>query len=422
MTVDVLMPDAAGTLLKWNYAAGDSITVGDVLCEVETDKTVVEVPADIDGVLQTILVAVGTEGIQPATPLAVLASSEEYAAAAAAPRPAASTQQVAPVLAEAVTGAAAGMAPGRERSSPAARRLAREAGVGIQGIKGSGPGGRILERDVVALIEKIKTDSVAAAHTQPEESRLAAAAHPIPHDSNTASSSQAVPLTGMRRSIAERLVLSKQTVPHFYLAVDIELDALDALRKQLNDEALLNKEGQPRYRLSVNDFIVKALAVALQEVPAANAVWAGDKILRFSTVDVGVAVALGDGEGLLTPVIRDAAGKSLAAISNEVKELAGRARSRKLHRNEYEGGVSSVSNLGMHGIKEFAAIINPPQSSILAVGAGEPRAVVRDGALVVATVMTATLSCDHRVIDGVLGAHLLAIIKRLIEAPTNLLL
>lgn len=419
MSIDVLMPDATGNLLKWNYGPGDLVTAGDVLCEVETDKTVIEVAADLDGVLQRIMVEAGTEGVEAATALAVIATREEYEAVNAAPT--APSTPVKDGSARALAGAAPEMSPGRERSSPAARRLARETGVGLQGLRGSGPGGRILERDVAVMIKQIKSASSAGAHARATEHHPQADARAPATGIDTVPGGEAVPLTRMRRSIADRLVLSKQTVPHFYLVVDIELDSLNALRKQLNAEALLDG-GQPRYHLSVNDFMVKALATALHEVPMANAVWAGDKILRFSTVDVGVAVALDGGEGLLTPVIRDAASKSLGRISREIKELASRARARKLQREEYEGGVSSVSNLGMHGIKEFAAIINPPQSSILAIGAGGPRVVVRDGAAAVASVITATLSCDHRVIDGVLGAQLLSIIKRLIEAPTNLLL
>lgn len=403
MATTVLMPET-GTLLKWNYGEGDSIRLGDVLCEIETDKTVMEVEAEAEGVLTQILVKGGTAGVAAAEPLALISSGAEM-------------EEAAPAAASAP--AAAGAPPpgpggiigcGRIFSSPLARRLAKERGIDLRTLTGSGPGGRIVERDVTA----------AAAGSEPDPSAAAPAAmKPITTEPAKAGPQQDVPLDGMRRKIAERLVLSKQTIPHFYLSLDVELDAVLALRRQLNTDASHDANGQPRYQLTLNDFIVKALAAALEQVPAANAVWADDRIVRFKHADVGVAVAI-EG-GLLTPVIRNAGAKTLSALSNEIKELAGRARKRSLQPAEYQGGASAVSNLGMFGIKEFSAIINPPQSSILAVGAGEARVIVRVNAPVVATVMSATLSCDHRVIDGAVGAQLLGAFKRFLEKPINLL-
>jgi pyruvate dehydrogenase E2 component (dihydrolipoamide acetyltransferase) len=429
MTINVLMPEP-GTLLKWNYVTGDSIKVGDLLCEIETDKTVMEIEAEAEGVLQRILVEAGTDGIAAGESLAVLVSPEERQAETAL-NLSSSVIAAAKVVASASAGDMPPSSnvdrqidsePGRVFSSPLARRLARESAIEIQRITGTGPEGRIVERDVISAIAEVKrsSGSIAEAHSSDSAQRDSVFVN-IEH-SFTPGSYEEVPLNGMRRKIAERLLQSKQTIPHFYLSTDIELDPLIELRKQLNGEALRGADGKPRYQISVNDLVVKALAMALQEVSPANAVWAGDKILRFKHVDVGVAVALDEGEGLLTPVIRNADQKTLAVISNEIREFAARARSRKLQRSEYEGGVSSVSNLGMYGVKQFAAIINPPQSSILAVGAGEPRVVARSGTAAVAMMMSATLSCDHRVIDGVLGAQLLAVVKRLIEAPANLLI
>jgi pyruvate dehydrogenase E2 component (dihydrolipoamide acetyltransferase) len=414
MSVTVLMPET-GNLLKWHYAQGDSIKPGDLLCEIETDKTVMEIEAEVEGVLQKILVNEGASAVAAAEPLALIVSHEASRVvpdAAAPAQPAMVTDMPATVPARAEGG--------RIFSSPLARRLARESGIELSRIAGSGPGGRIVERDVIA--------ATAARPDKPSVAPLSiVAATTLPKPSGTsnlagmfaAGTYEEIPVDNMRRTIAERLQQSKQTIPHFYLSLDTELDALVALRKQLNDSALRDGVGNPSYQLSINDFIVKGWAMALQQVPAANAVWAGDRILRFKHADVGVAVAI-EG-GLFTPVIHNADQKTLSVVSNEIKDLAARARKRNLQPSEYQGGATAISNLGMFGIKQFSAIINPPQSSILAVGAGEARMIVRDGAPAIATLMSVTLSCDHRVIDGALGAQLLAAFKALIENPTNLM-
>jgi pyruvate dehydrogenase E2 component (dihydrolipoamide acetyltransferase) len=331
-------------------------------------------------------------------------------------------------------GAAAGQAGGRVFASPLAKRVAKEAGIDIASVQGSGPHGRVVEKDVRAALSGGGAKPAAAA---PAPAPAAAAPAPAqaakpaaPQLAQSASADQVkamfeagtyeeVPLDGMRRTIAKRLVESKQTVPHFYLSLDCELDALMALREQLNGAAGKDKDGKPAYKLSVNDFVIKALAIALQRVPAANSVWAEDRILKMKHSDVGVAVAI-EG-GLFTPVVRKAEQKTLTAISAEVKDMAGRARNRRLKPEEYQGGSTAVSNLGMFGIKNFQAVINPPQGTILAVGAGEQRVVVKNGAPAVIQAMTVTLSCDHRVVDGALGAELLAAFKQLIESPMGML-
>ncbi|HMB11480.1 2-oxo acid dehydrogenase subunit E2, partial [Saliniramus sp.] len=313
-------------------------------------------------------------------------------------------------------------------ASPLARRIARDAELDLKAVKGSGPHGRIIERDVRAAIEKgVGKAEAAAPAAKPEAPKAAAPAGAMAQGMSAdqvkamypADSYEEVKLDGMRKTIAKRLLESKQTIPHFYLTLDIELDALMALRKQLNDAATKDKDGKPAYKLSVNDFVIKALALSLQKVPDANAVWAEDRILRFRHSDVGVAVAI-DG-GLFTPVIREAETKSLSAISAQMKDLAGRARNKRLKPEEYQGGTTAVSNLGMFGIREFSAVINPPHATILAVGAGEKRVVVKDDAPAVVQAMSVTLSCDHRVVDGALGAELLQSFKGLIENPMGML-
>jgi pyruvate dehydrogenase E2 component (dihydrolipoamide acetyltransferase) len=330
-------------------------------------------------------------------------------------------------------GAAAGQAGGRVFASPLAKRVAKEAGIDIASVQGSGPHGRVVEKDVRAALSGGAKPAAAApapapAAAAPAPAQVAKPAAPQLAQSASADQVKAmfeagtyeeVPLDGMRRTIAKRLVESKQTVPHFYLSLDCELDALMALREQLNGAAGKDKDGKPAYKLSVNDFVIKALAIALQRVPAANAVWAEDRILKMKHSDVGVAVAI-EG-GLFTPVVRKAEQKTLTAISAEVKDMAGRARNRRLKPEEYQGGSTAVSNLGMFGIKNFQAVINPPQGTILAVGAGENRVVVKNGAPAVIQAMTVTLSCDHRVVDGALGAELLAAFKQLIESPMGML-
>lgn len=398
MPVTISTPEPA-SVLKWHKHEGDKVSKGDLLLEVETDKAVVEIQAEADGILQQILAPVGSKDLPANAPLGVMAASGE----APAPRaPAAPAKQPA--------AAAAARPNGRIMASPLARRLAREAGIDLGTLRGSGPRGRIVERDVKAAAAK--GGALAPQPAAPAEAEAIKAAF-------AAGSYQEVPLDGMRRTIAERLVHATRTIPHFYLTTDVELGALAALRAAINAEAPGADGGSPAYRLSLNDFVIKALALALQRVPEANVVWAGDRLLRFQQSDVGVAVAV-EGGGLYTPVLRGAEAKSLAAISREAGDLASRARSRRLRAEEYRGGVSAVTNLGMHGVREFAAIINPPHSSILAVGRAEQRIAVKNGAPAAIEALTLTLSCDHRVLDGALGARLLAAIKELLEKPTLL--
>jgi pyruvate dehydrogenase E2 component (dihydrolipoamide acetyltransferase) len=319
---------------------------------------------------------------------------------------------------------------GRLFASPLAKRVAKEAGLDLSAIQGSGPHGRVVEKDVRAAISGggAKAAAAPAPAATPAAAPKPAAAAPALATGASADQVKAmfepgsyeeIPLDGMRKTIAKRLVESKQTVPHFYLSLDCELDALMALREQINAAAGKDKDGKPAYKLSVNDFVIKALAIALQRIPNANAVWAEDRILKMKHSDVGVAVAI-EG-GLFTPVVRKAETKTLTAISAEVKDMAGRARNRRLKPEEYSGGSTAVSNLGMFGIKNFQAVINPPQGTILAVGAGENRVVVKNGAPAVVQAMTVTLSCDHRVVDGALGAELLSAFKGLIENPMGML-
>lgn len=405
--MNVLMPETA-TVVRWLKAEGDTVQRGDVLVEIETDKTVLEIEAEVDGTLQSILVPGGTPAVPANAQLARLltAGEAQEAPPAAAAGPAATPN-------------------GRLLSSPLARRLAREAGITLASIAGSGPGGRIVERDV-----KRAVDERGAGAPAPAPAAAVAAAPSAPASFTGASadavkklfapgSYEEVALDGMRATIAQRLQEAKQTVPHFYVTMDVELDALLALRRQLNEAAPQDAAGAASYKLSINDFVVRALAVALQRVPEANAVWAGDRILRFSDSDVGVAVSV-EG-GLYTPVVRSAQGKTLSGISNELKALADRARQRRLRAEEYQGGTTAVSNLGMHGVKEFAAIINPPHATMLAVGQAEARVVVKDGAPAVVQALTVTLSCDHRVVDGATGARLLAQFKDLMQRPLALL-
>jgi len=464
MPINILMPALSptmekGNLAKWLKKEGDTVKSGDVIAEIETDKATMEVEAVDEGVLARILVPEGTADVPVNQPIALIAGEGEDpksvtapAAGAPAPAPAAKAEaapapqpasapapQPAPAapptqMADArVNQAPAGPARpngagegGRVFASPLARRIAKEAGLDIASVRGSGPHGRIVEKDVRAAMSG-GTAKPAAAQA-PAAAPAAKPAAPQLAPSMGADQVKAmfeagtyeeVPLDGMRKTIAKRLVESKQTVPHFYLSLDCELDALMALREQINAAATKDKDGKPVYKLSVNDFVIKALAIALQRVPNANAVWAEDRILKMKHSDVGVAVAI-EG-GLFTPVIRKAEQKTLTAISAEMKDLAGRARSRRLKPEEYSGGSTAVSNLGMFGIKNFQAVINPPQGTILAVGAGEQRVVVKNGAPTVVQAMTVTLSCDHRVVDGALGAELLAAFKVLIENPMGML-
>lgn len=445
MPVTITMPALSptmesGNLAKWLVKEGDEVTAGDVIAEIETDKATMEVEAVDEGVIGKIIVEAGTSDVAVNSPIAVLLEEGEDAsaidAAAAAPAPAAEapkTEDAAPV-AEAAADApvSAGPAPvaadgARIFASPLARRLAKLNDLDLAKIGGSGPRGRIVKRDVDAALAAGTASASAPAAAEvaaPAPSAAPAAAPKGASDDAIKAlyedgSYEEVPHSGMRKVIAQRLQESKQTVPHFYLSADTELDALLALRAQVNGQAPVDADGKPSYKLSVNDFIIKAMALALRDVPMANATWTEGARLLHKNSDVGVAVSVPD--GLFTPVIRKADQKSLSAISNEMKDLATRARDKKLAPEEYQGGTTAVSNLGMFGIKNFSAVINPPHGTIIAIGAGEKRAVVKDGDLAVATVMSVTLSCDHRVVDGALGAELLAAFRKYIESPMGML-
>ncbi len=435
---------AEGKVTKWFKAAGDAVKPGENLFEIETDKTSMEVPATSAGVLSAINVKVG-EVVKVGAVVAVITGAGEAPSAA---KPQAAAQQSPP----APTGIQ-GQGPGTrfrgderrespvqtykpsgpmdpffevrtpERNfgpaklasgtfvTPLARRLAGERRIDLSRIAGSGPHGRIVAADVEAAPASAGSAGFAIG-TGPTADQVKALYQGVDYEE--------VPLDGMRKTIAARLTEAKQTVPHFYLAMDVGLEALLKLREEANAAAPKGRDGEFAYKLSVNDLVIKALAAALQRVPAANAVWAGDRILRFKGSDVGVAVAL-DG-GLITPVIRNAQAKSLSAISNEMRELAARARGKKLKPAEYQGGASAISNLGMYGVREFSAIINPPHATILAVGAVQRRPVeAADGSVKFVSQMTVTLSCDHRVVDGALGAELLSVFKQMIESPARML-
>jgi pyruvate dehydrogenase E2 component (dihydrolipoamide acetyltransferase) len=473
MPTQILMPALSptmgeGKLAKWLVKEGDTIKAGNVIAEIETDKATMEVEAVDEGTLARILVPEGTEKVRVNTPIAVvLGEGESGATASAAEKsaaespPQASETARAPSSSPASPASARGevseptSAPAREGeekgdrlgspspepsetgneqartpaatdgrtgerafASPLARRLAKESGIDLAAIEGSGPHGRIVKRDIEAAL------STGVARPAPLGTAVATkppAAMAVPDESILAlydkGSYEVLPHDAMRKIIAQRLTQSKQTIPHFYLSVECRLDELLGARERLN--AVAPKEGPRSYKLSVNDFIIKALALALQQVPAANATWTEGGILRHKYSDIGVAVAV-EG-GLFTPVIRHAEVKSLSEISNEMKDLADRARKRRLAPHEYQGGTTSISNLGMYGIRSFDAVINPPHATILAVGAGEKRAVVAGDRIEVATVMSCTLSCDHRVVDGVIGAGLLKAVKALIEDPVRML-
>ena len=430
MAIEILMPALSptmeeGTLAKWLVKEGDVVKSGQILAEIETDKATMEFEAADEGTIGRILVAEGTSGVKVNTAIAVLVEDGESADAAPAPVKAAAAPAAAAVAAPAVVAApaaaAAKPAGARVFASPLARRIAAEKGLDLGSVQGSGPHGRIVRADVEGVQTAVKVGAPVAAAVAP----VAAVAAVAPAMASGPSTDVVlktyadrpfteVKLDGMRKTIAARLTEAKQTVPHFYLRRDIELDALMAFRAELN--AKLEGRG---VKLSVNDFVIKACALALQQVPGANAVWAGDRVLQFQKSDVAVAVAI-EG-GLFTPVLRDAEAKSLSALSAEMKDLAKRARDRKLAPHEYQGGSFAISNLGMFGIDNFDAIINPPHAAILAVGAGVQKAIVKNGAVVVGTVMSVTLSVDHRVIDGALGALLVNAIKDNLENPLAML-
>ena len=428
MATNILMPALSptmteGTLARWLKKEGETIKAGDVIAEIETDKATMEVEAVDEGVLGKILVAAGSENVAVNAPIAILVEPGEAvpdsAPAAPAPKPAAAPEPVAaPAPAAAAPAAPAAETTGhgpRVFASPLARRMAQQAGIDLATLKGSGPNGRIVKADIDAARgsgpEAAAPAPKAPAAASPAQAAAAPAA-PItaPHD--------AIPHSSMRKVIAKRLQAAKQTIPHFYLSMDVELDALLKLRAELNAQS--PKEGPGAFKLSVNDLIIKAVAVALRRVPAANASFTEEAMIRYHDVDISVAVAIPD--GLITPIIRKADQKGLAAISNEMKDLAARAKAGKLKPDEFQGGSFSISNLGMYGISSFSAIINPPQGGILAIGAGEKRPVVKGEQIAIATMMTVTLSCDHRVVDGAVGAEFLAAFKSIVEQPLGLML
>ena len=436
MPVEILMPALSptmeeGTLAKWLVKEGDTVSAGDLLAEIETDKATMEFEAVDEGVIGKLLVAEGTEGVKVNSPIALLLEDGESASDAKATAPkseaapkaeAAPKDELASSEAKAAPPAPKAADGGRVFASPLARRIAADKGIDLSGVTGSGPHGRIVKADVEGASPQAKPAAAATEAAAPAAAKAGApAAMPTGPSTDTVlkmyegRAYTEIKLDGMRKTIAARLTEAKQTIPHFYLRRDIHLDALMAFRGQLN--AQLEGRG---VKLSVNDFIIKACALALQQVPAANAVWAGDRVLQLKPSDVAVAVAI-EG-GLFTPVLKDAEMKSLSALSAEMKDLAARAKSKKLAPHEYQGGSFAISNLGMFGIDNFDAVINPPHGAILAVGAGVKKPVVgKDGALAVATVMSVTLSVDHRVIDGALGAELLQAIKDNLENPMAML-
>ncbi len=419
MATNILMPALSptmteGTLARWLKKEGDTVKAGDVIAEIETDKATMEVEAVDEGVLGKLLVADGTEGVKVNQPIAILVEPGEAvpagdAAPAAVPVAAAVPVVVSAPVAVAVVPAAAG--GDRVVASPLARRMAQQAGVSLAGLAGSGPGGRIVRADVEAAAKGGVPAVVAP---------VVAAPAPVPRGPAPviAAPHKLVPHSSMRRVIARRLTEAKSTIPHFYVSMDIEVDALWKLGEELN--ARSPKEGEGRYVVTLNDLIIKASAITLRRMPRVNAAWTDDATVLFDDVDISVAVAIPD--GLITPIIRHADQKGLMTIGAEMRDLAARAKAGKLKPEEFQGGGFSISNMGMFGVSSFSAIINPPQAAILAVGAAAPRAIVKNGELAVARVMTCTLSCDHRVVDGALGAAWLKEFKKLCEDPLGLLL
>ena len=437
MATNILMPALSptmeeGKLAKWLVKEGDTVKSGTILAEIETDKATMEFEAVDEGKIGKILVPEGSEGVKVNAPIAVLLDEgEKMGDAPAAPKqdiPAAMKdigdavkKEAAPAAKAAPAGSAsAPKAEGRVFASPLAKRIAAQKGLDLSGITGTGPRGRIVKSDV----ENAKPGAAKPAAAAPAAAGGAGipGIAPLP-DARLlypAGSYEEIPHDNMRKAIAKRLTSAKTLIPHYYLTIDCNLDALMAVREKMNAAAPKGKDKVPAYKLSVNDFIMKASAMALMKHPAVNASWTDTAILRHKDADVGVAVALDF--GLITPIIFKAQTKGLVEISNEVKTLAGLAKEKKLKPNQYEGGGFSVSNLGMYGIKNFTSIINPPQSCIIAVGAGEERPVVRDGKVEISTVMTVTMSADHRVVDGGTGAKFLATLKQFIEEPASMLL
>jgi pyruvate dehydrogenase E2 component (dihydrolipoamide acetyltransferase) len=448
MPINILMPALSptmekGNLAKWLKKEGDKVKSGDVIAEIETDKATMEVEAVDEGTIAKILVPEGTQDVAVNAIIAVLAADGEDVKAAGAgdsgakPAPAAAeaprepskpAAAPAPAAEKAPAPAAAALAPAKEAgpasngarifASPLAKRLAKDAGIELGRITGSGPHGRVIAKDV----ETARTGGgLKAPAAAPSASPSVA---PSMSDQQIRSlfpegSYEVVPHDGMRRTIAQRLTQSVQTVPHFYLTMDCNLDKLMAAREEINATAPKDADKKPAYKLSVNDFVIKAMAVALQRVPNCNVSWTESGMLKHKHSDVGVAVAMPG--GLITPIIRSAETKSLSKISSEMKDFAARARARKLKPEEYQGGTTAVSNLGMFGIKDFTAVINPPHATILAVGTSEERAIVKNGKIEIATMMSVTLSCDHRAVDGALGAELIGAFKMLIENPVMMM-
>jgi pyruvate dehydrogenase E2 component (dihydrolipoamide acetyltransferase) len=450
MATNILMPALSptmteGTLARWLKKEGEAVKAGDIIAEIETDKATMEVEAVDEGILGKILVADGTQGVKVNDTIAVLVEEGEEVTAAPdqkKPQPAQSANQSPsqPAL-EAVTEAGGKVAGAAEQPitppkpppqpvqpkanghaggdrvfvSPLAKRMAAQAGLDLSGITGSGPGGRIVKSDIEVALNKAP-----AAKPAPAEAATAPAAAPKPAAPAPVVTAPhtAVPNTTIRKVIARRLVESKQTIPHFYVTVDFEIDALLKLRADLNSKSA--KDGPGAFKLSVNDLVIKAVAATLRRFPHVNAMWTEEAILQFHDVDVSVAVSTPT--GLITPIIRKADQKGLSTISNEMKDLAARARTGKLKPEEFQGGGFSISNMGMYGVQSFSAIINPPQAGILAVAAGEQRPVVKDGQLAIATVMSCTLSVDHRVIDGAVAAEFMQALKGVVEDPLSLML
>jgi pyruvate dehydrogenase E2 component (dihydrolipoamide acetyltransferase) len=468
MPINILMPALSptmekGNLAKWLKKEGDPVKTGDVIAEIETDKATMEYEAIEDGTLAKIVVPEGTNDVpvnqliavlaqegedvkaaaaaaakgapaakapsaveatpKPAQPAASSGAQEAQAPQAARPQPAAPAQRRDGGEPARINGrglvATTAPAAGRIFSSPLARRLAKEAGIEIGRIQGSGPHGRIVARDIAAAREGRGLRAPAAAPAGPAPMIAPAMTDQQIRALYGDVSYEIVPHDGMRRTIAARLTASAQTIPHFYLTIDCDIGKLLEAREEINATAPKDKDGKPAYKLSVNDFVIKALALALQRIPDANVSWTEAGMLKHEHSDIGVAVAMPN--GLITPIIRNAESKSLSLISNEMRELASRARARKLKPQEYQGGTTAVSNLGMYGIKDFTAVINPPHATILAVGAGEERAVVRNGKIEAAHIMSVTMSCDHRAVDGALGAQLIGAFKSLIENPVMML-
>ncbi|MBB1093195.1 pyruvate dehydrogenase complex dihydrolipoamide acetyltransferase [Rhodopseudomonas palustris] len=472
MPINILMPALSptmekGNLAKWLKKEGDKVKSGDVIAEIETDKATMEVEASDEGTLAKILVPEGTQDVAVNAVIAVLAGDGEDVEAAGAgagkadapkaeaakaedvTKPAASSSETAAACTPQDDGGAAGKggadaaprpaegakAPGskgdavqakpaqssdaRVFSSPLARRLAKDAEIDLARVEGTGPHGRVIARDV----EQAKAGGGLKAPAAAASSAAPAVAPSMSDQQIRAlypeGSYEVVPHDGMRRTIAQRLTQSTQTIPHFYLTIDCNLDRLMAAREDINAAAPKDKDGKPAYKLSVNDFVIKAMAVALQRIPDANVSWTEAGMLKHRHSDIGVAVAMPG--GLITPIIRSAETASLSAISTQMKDFAARARARKLKPDEYQGGTTAISNLGMYGIKDFTAVINPPHATILAVGAGEQRPIVRDGKIEIATMMSVTLSCDHRAVDGALGAELIGAFKTLIENPVMMM-